>query len=459
MSRRGGALRALAVLAIACVPVACDDLPTGGEPPALSLDAQLRQSLGNWGVVPIGPMPPQDPALVALGRALFFDPILSGNRDISCATCHHPAASLADGRSLPIGTGGSGLGPQRTKPTGRVHVPRSAPTLLNSGLGMTYFFWDGRLQRFGGLAEAAAAPRIVLPGAGDPLAAQALLPLLDRHEMRGQPGDVDVFGAPNELAAFADSQHVDIWSAVMDRLLRIPAYRSLFQAAFPTKPAVLLRMEDGARAIAAYQKEAFTRSRSPFDRYLDRDDGALTPEQKRGGLLFFDFQRGRCVSCHTGPLLGGQGFANVGAPQIGPGVGAEAPLDVGRGSLLNNQFYRFAFRVPPLRNVELTAPYMHNGALPTLESVVRHYDDVATSLRAYDPSHLDPETRSQHRGDQATITAILARLDDRVRAPLNLEEREIADLVAFLESLTDPTARDLGHLVPATVPSGLPLFR
>jgi len=86
---------------------ACERSDTLAEP---SLDAGLRQDISRWGVIPIGPLAAQDPALVDLGRALMFDPVLSGNRDVACATCHHPTTHEADGLSLAIGTGGSGLG-------------------------------------------------------------------------------------------------------------------------------------------------------------------------------------------------------------------------------------------------------------------------------------------------------------------------------------------------------------
>src|SRR4029077_12556917 len=111
-----------------------------------SLDAALRQDMSGWGVMPIGPMPAPDPALGDLGPALMFDPILSGNRDIACATCHHPGTHEGDGLSLAIGTGGSGLGTGRTLGPGRQFVIRNAPSLLNDGLGLFYLFWDGRLS-------------------------------------------------------------------------------------------------------------------------------------------------------------------------------------------------------------------------------------------------------------------------------------------------------------------------
>ena len=157
-------------------------------------------------------------------------------------------------------------------------------------------------------------------------------------------------------------------------------------------------------------------------------------------------------------MLGGQFFANAGVPQLGPGVGAAAPLDRGRGDAEPNvEFFRFAFRIPALRNVELTAPYMHNGAYRTLEAVVRHYNDVPTALRRYDVTQLHPLLRGTHHGDDATINAQLASLDPRVSSPIGLTDVEIQQVVAFLKSLTDPSARDLRAIIPSAVPSGLPV--
>ncbi len=109
----------------------------------------------------------------------------------------------------------------------------------------------------------------------------------------------------------------------------------------------------------------------------------------------------------------------------------------------------------PLRNVELTAPYFHDGVYPTLDAVVRHYNDVPTALHNYDVSQVAPELRPLYHGDGATTTAVLAGLDFRLQTPLKLDSAQLGDLVAFLKSLTDPAARDLSALVPARVPSGL----
>jgi len=330
-------------------------------------------------------------------------------------------------------------------------VPRNAPTLLNTAIGLSYVFWDGRLSRFG-----PPPPEVTLPpDLPNVIAAQAMMPVLNRREMRGDRGDVDVLGNPNELAQIGDSQPAQVWQAVMQRLLAIPEYVTLFHAAYPGLPQYSLTFSHAARAIAAFQTAALMKTDSPFDHYLRHEDNALSIEEKRGGLLFFT--RARCASCHNGPFLGGQSFSNSGAPQLGPGVGRGAPLDLGRGELQNNQFYEFAFRVPPLRNVELTAPYFHDGTLPTLESVVAHYNDVPKSLREFNPATLPVAVQSSYHGDQATIDSILKTLDFQLRTPLQLTDAEQRELVAFLKSLTDPAARDLSGLAPASVPSGLPV--
>ena len=135
-------------------------------------------------------------------------------------------------------------------------------------------------------------------------------------------------------------------------------------------------------------------------------------------------------------------------------------VQCGRGELFPEiRFYQFAFRAPPLRNVELTAPYTHSGAYPTLEAVVRHYSNVPKAVRSYDVTQLPSVLRSAYHGDDATVGELLASLDFRVQRPLEFTPDEERDLVAFLKSLTDPAARDFSSLVPQAVPSGLPVER
>jgi cytochrome c peroxidase len=451
--------RRLACLALVGL-LACDSNVTS-DPAATSalLDTQLRQQLGQWGAVPIGSTAPQSAVLVDLGRSLFFDKELSGNRDVACGSCHDMTLSAIDGMSLAVGTGGSGVGASRTLGSGRQFVSRNAPSMLNSGIGLFYSLWDGRVNREGGGGPSApfkGPAGVVLPaGLNDILAAQALLPVLNRVEMRGTAGDRDVFGNVNELATATDSV-AGVWSGLMKRLLAIPEYAAKFAAAFPSVTSSSLGFQHAANAIAAFEIQSFMRTNSPFDRYLARDNSALSDEEKRGALLFFG--KATCSQCHSGALLGGTTFANIGVPQIGPGVGKAAPLDIGRGELFpTSTFYQFTFRAPPLRNVELTAPYMHNGAYPTLDAVVRHYTNADSAQRHYDVSQLAPALRASYHGDGATVSAVLANLDFRVRNGIHLTDVEQRQIVAFLKSLTDPSARNLSGIIPGSVPSGLPV--
>jgi cytochrome c peroxidase len=393
---------------------------------------------------------------------LFFDKILSGNRDISCATCHQATLTMTDGNTLAIGTGGTGSGPSRTLGAGRVFVPRNAPTLVNQGLGLFYEFWDGRVNDGFGPGGSTGAPKGVVfpPGLTGIIAKQAMLPVLNRTEMRGKHGDVDVFGNPNELARFTTAENDSVWQGAMRRLLAIQAYLEKFQLVDGLAPQQTLNFAYAANAIAAFEVQTLTRAGSPFDHYLAADDHALTLDQKKGALLFFG--KGRCASCHSGALLGGQQFANAAVPQAGPGVAPGAPLDIGEATQFaqdQQQFVRFFFRVPPLRNVELTAPYMHDGVYRTLDEVLRHYTNADSALRAFNAQQLPPALQPYYHGDAATITAVLSTIDFRLsqQNPLTLDATERAQLIEFLKSLTDPSARDLSAIVPASVPSGLPV--
>ena len=447
------------VVAMLAGIVACGDgtvVPVETSP---SLDAQVRQAITGWGVVPILPVNAPEPALVDLGRSLFFDKILSGNRDVSCASCHNPSLGSSDGLSLAVGTGARHTGALRTPGPGRQFTPRNAAPLFGASLRPFYLFWDGRVSEFGGPNGLATPAGAALPaGLSSVLAAQAMFPVTNRVEMRGNAGDSDAFGNPNELATLADTQYLAIWNAVMRRVLAVDAYVQKFHAAFPSVPSGQLGFQHAANAIAAFEVSTFVRTSSPFDHYLSRDDAALSVDAKRGALLFFG--KARCSQCHNGPRLGGENFASVGAPQLGPGTGASAPLDAGRGDpgvAGQPTTPRFFFRVPPLRNVELTAPYMHDGVYPTLEAVVRHYNNVDSAVKSYDVSQLDPALRSSYHGDAGTVNLLLSALDPRLKQPLGLTADEQRQLVAFLKSLTDPSARDMHAVVPTSVPSGLPV--
>lgn len=427
-----------------------------GPPGRSELDITLREMLAVAGVTPLPAPPALDPAMVALGRALMFDRILSGNRDVSCATCHHPARNTGDALPFSIGTGGTGAGSDRRIGTGRAFVARNSPALFNLGdARFTALFLDGRVERdsTGSLHTPAGA---MLPaGVAGPLAAQAMFPVQDRTEMRGEAGDLDVFGAPNELALLADDDAPAIWAAIMDRVLAIPAYVTLFASAFPGVPLDSLKFLHAANAIAAFEAATWRSNASPFDRYLMGDDEAMPMAARRGGTLFYG--RAGCAACHAGNLLTDQSFANIGTPQVGPGRGTEAPRDIGRAEVTGVSTDRYTFRTPSLRNTAITGPWMHDGAYSTLEAAVLHYVDVAGALRNYDASQLPTEVQGLVVDDAMAVAEILANLDARLAPFLDLSEAELADLVAFLEALTDPSVRQRLSDVPVTVPSGLPV--
>jgi cytochrome c peroxidase len=306
--------------------------------------------------------------------------------------------------------------------------------------------WDGRVALQSGQLETPLGSALPA-GLTGPLAAQVLLPVTARIEMRGQGAD--------ELAAIPDSLPGEVFTAVMARLRAIPGYDTLFTAAFPGTPVESLTIADAANAIAAFVGDRWRADDSPFDRYLRGDTLALDDRQLGGATLFFG--RARCGACHRGPLLTDQEFHNTGVPALGPGLLNGGP-DIGRAGVTLAPTDQYRFRTPPLRNVALTAPYMHNGSFQTLEGVVRHYRNVQGSLLSFDPETVDSRLRSTLDLSPERVHQILTTVDPRLLAGIPLSDRDVSDLVAFLEALTDPASAVLLGDVPATVPSGLSVF-
>lgn len=280
------------------------------------------------------------PARAALGRRLFFDPVLSRDSTLACASCHRPELGFAD--TLPRSPGVDGR-------TG----PRATPTLVNRGYGAS-FFWDGRAAS---LEEAVELP-------------------------------ID------------NSQELDLpLDSLVARLAANVRYRRLFLRAYGTAPS----RGAVARALASFVR-LIRSGDAPVDRYSSERDEALSVEARRGRRLFLG--KAGCFACHTGPNLTDEAFHDTGVAARSAADGGYA--DPGRGAITGGEENRRAFKTPSLREVARRAPYMHDGSLANLEEVVRFYD------RGGGPSpSLDPEIR-----------------------PLDLSEREIEALVAFLESLS-----------------------
>jgi len=417
-------------------------------------DTQLAYLMDKANVKPPTNPATPSPELVALGEALFWDPELSGNRDTACATCHHSNLGTGDAISVSIGTSGLGLGEDRDMGTARKLVPRNATPIFN--LGYTEWnalFWDGRVERDPVAGFHTPASDRLPSGLDSVLAAQAMFPVTSRDEMRGYRGDMDIFGQPNELAIVVDYKSQPIWDGLMKRILAIPEYVDMFNAAFPDVPTNELGFQHAANAMAAYEIAAFTFEDSPYDRYIQGDKTALTDEARQGALLFYG--EAGCSSCHSTGLLTDQQFHNIAVPQIGDGKGREQPFDLGRARETGNDCDRYAFRTAPLRNVALTGPWMHDGAFITLEATVRHHLDPITSLQNYDPSQLPVLLAEKCQDQPESLAAIEKWYTDNTSAGVQLSDEEIHLLLAFLDSLTSPSALDLSHTIPASVPSGL----
>ncbi len=421
-----------------------------------TLDTQLRAVLAEAGITPLDPGPEPDPAKVSLGRVLFFDKELSGNRDISCATCHHPFLGSGDSLSVSIGTGAIGLGPIRSRGVGREFIPRNAPEIFNRGSPDWFsMFWDSRITGTPETGFATPAKELLPQGLESILAAQAMFPVTSHDEMRGAVGDVDILGRPNELAIIDDTDFPATWAALMKRLLAIPEYVTLFRQAYPEVQLNQLGFHHAANAIAAFEIDAFTLLDSPWDRYVAGDSSVLSDEEKRGALLFYG--KADCARCHAGNLFTDQQHHNLTVPQLGPGKREEAPLDFGRGRETKDPVDRFKFRTPPLRNVVITGPWMHNGAYTHLRAAVEHHLDCEQALLTYDVIQIDSELQQTLQISEETHAAVLKTLDPELAAPMILSDEEVDQLLAFLGSLTSPSAVYLPQAIPRTVPSGLPV--
>ena len=304
------------------------------------------------------------PQQIDLGRYLFFDPLLSGDGTLSCASCHRPDLGLADGRARSIGIHGEDAG-------------RAAPTLWNVAF-LQRFFWDAR---------------------ADSLEAQAAGPLYSPREMGNDP------------------------ARLVASLNRNATYRRLFREAFPREAAGPVTERQVQAALAAFQTSLISLN-SRYDRYVHGYAAALSPREIEGLNVFRSFVA-RCSECHTPPLFTNEQIAVIGAPEP-PG----RPFDVGAEATFGSPKLKGGFKVPTLRNVTRTAPYMHSGAFTQLRDAVEFYNKgrghaVPKDMHLYLHWHItDP----------------------------HLTEAEIDRVVDFLGALTDEA---FTPVTPARVPSGL----
>jgi len=305
------------------------------------------------------------PQEIDLGRYLFFDPALSGDGTISCATCHDPKKGFSDGLATSIGSDNHKL-------------KRGAPSLWNVAY-LKKLFWDGRAST---------------------LEEQMQGPLFAKEEMNNTPENL------------------------ISTLNAIEEYKQMFAEAFPKKDEnSKIELNEIYKSLAAFQSSLISLN-SKYDRYAHGYHDALNENEIAGMNIFRSFVA-RCAECHTPPLFTNQQFAVIGSPEPNG-----LPLDAGAAIPMKDSTLRGAFKVPSLRNIEKTAPYMHSGNFKTLRQTVEFY----TKGRG----HAVPE------GENLIIHW-------HIWEP-KLSDTELDRLVDFLKTLTDET---FTPKIPEKLPSGL----
>ena len=305
--------------------------------------------------LPMMDVPSENPLTedgIDLGRFLFYDPILSGNQQMACADCHFLEKGFTD--QLAVSTGIDGIA-----------GTRSSMSLMFAGFYTKGLFWDGRVNT---------------------LEAQALLPVEDVIEL-----------------------HAD-WGVVEQRLRKHPDYPERFRKAFGINNTSEITRDLAAKAIAQFERTLVS-ANSKYDQVV-RGEAFFEEDELNGFELFFDVPNNlpdaECGHCHNAPLFTTNQFFNNGLDSVGS---LEDFKDKGLGVVTGNPFDNGKFRAPTLRNIALTAPYMHDGRFNTLEEVIDHYNEGA-----HFADNMDPLIKPNGLG---------------------LTEQHKKDLIAFLHALTD----------------------
>ncbi|MEC7548085.1 MAG: cytochrome c peroxidase [Pseudomonadota bacterium] len=449
--------------------------PTRTEPDVVTepseLDTELLEVVSNLGFDPtelterVVPQP-GDP-LVELGKELFFSRSLSFGDDVACASCHDPRLAGTDNLSLPVGVGAHNpmiVGPGRRhdgnfyidpKANFGPNVPRNSPTTFNIAFYDRAMFWDGRIETIefdtdrtyyvgadtganNGEGQLMRTPDSHFRGpdrdAGPNLtAAQARFPVTSVVEMRG-------FSPEAGLTSY-DTRDL-VAQKLLDR-----GWESYFREAFNDYISLdrnLISYDRIALALGEYQRSQVALD-YPFARYVQGELNAVSESAKQGAMLFFG--EGKCYGCHTGAKLSDEEFYPLATPQIGRGKNVFSQ-DFGRYNTVPDVADKFAFRTPSLINAELTFPYMHAGAVGTLEDAIRWHFDPVSNLEEYDYT-LEHLPQFQGLGidttvHQAQIPAISSAYQSwrsskavpQNSVPSTVTDEEVEQYAAFIRALT-----------------------
>lgn len=449
---------------------------------------------------------PIDPKLANLGRLLWFDKIHSLHHDNTCGGCHSPTNGFGDSQPMAIGVQNNNVvGPDRAGPRNQ----RRSPLVVNTAL-YPALMWNGRFNSLSGDPfDSSLGFRFPFPEddirfshANDVqhevtqlLQAQAHMPPTELIEVAGFtgtcPGGVpdptlggafcqfdDGNGETVPLPDGTGSRNEPIRQKGLALLNAAPAYRQLFGEVFPEVAAgAPIDFFMFGKAIAEFE---FTLvfADAPLDKFARGQRDAMTTPEKRGALLFFG--KARCVQCHAVAGRSAVGESNemftdfqehvIGVPQIAPffGVGQGNVIfdgpgqdeDFGLEQISGNETDRYRFRTAPLRNLAVAPGFFHNGAFTQLADAIRHHLNVHKSAHIYDPVKAGVPVDLTYR--LGPIEPVLQRLDPLLRSPVHLSDDEFADLVSFVrDGLLDERvkAENLCKLVPAAVPSGMPVLQ
>lgn len=429
-----------------------------------------------------------NPDLAEIGRQLFFDPITALGNDNACAGCHAPAAGMGDTQSIAIGVlSNQHVGTNRQGPRNQ----RRTPSVVNSAF-YHRMMWNNRFEAPSGNpfdnSQGFAFP---LPEGTTQFppnsltvrhlsVAQAFIPPTELSEAAGFKGTAGTGTVDPRLAKFdtgpgsplpppdaSGFRNAPIRGEVLKRLNGSKPYVNMFSKVYPgvgsTGPITDWMM---AQAIAEFEF-TLVRADAPIDAFARGNRKALTPEGKRGALLFFG--KANCVSCHAVSGRSNEMFSDfeshvAGVPQIAPLPGTATVIfdgpgedeDFGLEQFTGKRTDRYAFRSSPLRNVGLQPTFFHNGAFTRLEDAMRFHTNTVAAARQYNPKAAGVANDLTLR--MGPIEPVLAQLDPQLQQPLSLSPAEFRDLVAFVRhGLTDKGARpeELCRLVPNRLPSNI----
>jgi cytochrome c peroxidase len=416
-------------------------------------------------------LPDIEEPIAQLGMKLFFTKSLGGDFDSACVTCHHPMLGGGDDLTLPIGADAEVinlLGPGRFHSVDGEHfdggptVPRNSPTTFNIALWDNFMFHDGRIESLGKTPKKGGNDGSGMRTPDAPfgqqdtdaiqnlVAAQARFPVTSDEEMKNF---TNFNGKSNADVRQNIAQRLGGYGSPSGGKLPVNNWLAEFKEAFsaPDDTAEeLITFDNISIAIAEYERsQVFVDT--PWKEYVQGDDLAISDIAKRGAKLFYNtYEDGgaNCSSCHSGDFFTDESFHVIAMAQIGRGKGDGdyGTEDFGRFRESQDDKDKYAFRTPSLLNVTATGPWGHAGGSITLEQAIRTHLNPQTALNDYDYSQLDPNIQAFDMvvNTQNAIDKLVENRKNGIPSieDINLTDTQVKELIAFLETLTDPCVED-----------------